>query len=873
MTATDSENRWARLKAVFDAALDAPRGEREALVAAAGLGDGDLAELRSLLAHHDEATGEQGFLARPVVSLAPAEPAAQIGQRLGNWTLVRPLGAGGMGEVFEARRADGQYEGRAAVKLLKRGMDSAAVLQRFALERQALARLSHPGIARLLDAGASDEGLPYFVMEYVAGRPIDQAAQDLALEARLGLFLQLAEAVAHAHRNLLVHRDLKPGNVLVDETGQVKLLDFGIAKALAPEGGELDTTQAGAMTPNYASPEQVRGEPVSTATDVYSLGVLLYLLLTGLRPTGREATTPQEAARSVLEDEPTRPSRLSPDDVGDPQWLAQARTLQGDLDNIVLKALEKEPERRYASVDALAADLRAYRSGYPVSARAPTWGYRTAKLLARNRLASALGALGLVALLGGLAATTWQAREARLAQGLAEQRLAEVRRVTHDLVFGFGDSVEYLPGGQKIKLDLLRDTHAALERLLPTLGGDTAVVADMAQVQVRMAEALMPGYPGSLEKPDDARRHAQAAMALVAKAWPTQKGNALFATYASRAYNVMASAEQEAGRLEEAVKLTRQGLKLAEEGYSLAPPGVDRLRLLGAITASQFNLGLLLDDNGQGVNRPAEAMTAYEAARAGALAQLGMKAEIAAVNAGLRPEETRLEAELGQTQAVIAGSIASSRLRRGDYAGSAEARRENVEHLRRVQPMHPEQQQFWASLASTLFLQAGLELQLNRPAEALASMRESMDWTLRLLQKDADNPRWPGDRDARALTLGTALALTGASVEARPWLERTRAYWAAETAKAGNARNRRSLGLSELRLAGLRGDAKAMKAAAVALQALSDAEPKSADNALAAAEAAFMLADKPAACAAWDRAAPLRPLPPQALAWRAELGC
>ena len=234
-----------------------------------------------------------------------------------------------MGKVFEARRADGQYDGRAAVKLLKRGMDSAAVLQRFALERQTLARLSHPHIARLLDAGASDDGLPYFVLEYVHGPPIDQAVRGLALERRLHLFLQLTDAVSHAHRNLLVHRDLKPGNVLVDSDGNVKLLDFGIAKALDPlEGhpgeGSSDTTVAGQCpyTPHYASPEQVRGEPVSTATDIYSLGVLLYQMLTGTRPTGRHATTPAETARSVLEDPPTRPSRLSASQAVDPQWLS-----------------------------------------------------------------------------------------------------------------------------------------------------------------------------------------------------------------------------------------------------------------------------------------------------------------------------------------------------------------------------------------------------------------------------------------------------------------------------------------------------------------------------------------------------------------------
>ena len=300
---------------------------------------------------------------------APAT--AHTGQRIGDWKIVRPLGSGGMGEVFEARRADGSFEGRAAIKLLKRGMDSAAVLQRLAQERQALARLNHPHIARLFDAGATDEGPPYFVMECVDGVPIDEAAQGRPLEVRIALFLQLTDAVAYAHRSLLVHRDLKPGNGLVTPEAQVKLLDFGIAKALDPlDGTDADTTVGTArpFTPNYASPERVRGEPVTTATDFYSLGVLLYQLLTDVRPTGRLATTPAEAARSVLEDVPARPSSLPADLVADPHWLATRKRLEGDLDNVLMKALEKPVERRYASVDALAADVRATLTGHPVSA-------------------------------------------------------------------------------------------------------------------------------------------------------------------------------------------------------------------------------------------------------------------------------------------------------------------------------------------------------------------------------------------------------------------------------------------------------------------------------------------------------------------------
>ncbi|MBC7618946.1 MAG: serine/threonine protein kinase, partial [Candidatus Saccharibacteria bacterium] len=657
---------WAEIKRLFDALADLSPAQREPIITQAALVDAPLAELRSLLAHHDQA---QSFLSTPAAGPLE-EDTPRTGLRMGAWEIVRAVGVGGMGEVFEAKRADGSFEGRAAVKLLKRGMDSAAVLRRFAQERQALARLSHPHIARLLDAGASADGLPYFVLEYVDGQPLDKAVLGIPVQARLNLFLQLADAVAYAHRNLLVHRDLKPGNVLVDRDGQVKLLDFGIAKALDPlEGQDGHTTVGGhrPFTPNYASPEQVRGEPVTTATDIYSLGVLLYQMLTGTRPTGRNATTPAEAARSVLEDAPTKPSRLSAQEALDPQWLQTRKVLEGDLDNILLKTLEKSPERRYTSVEALAEDVRRYLGGFPVSARPASWRYRLSRRISRNRLASVALALGLLALLGGSAGIAWQAQAARQAQQLAEMRLKEVRRVTHELVFGFGDSVEYLPGGMKIKADLFRETLAALERLVPTLGGDEAAMADIAQVHVRLAEAYSPGYPTSLNEPALARSHAQKAVAQVEQVWHSQKTDVNFSGYASRAYSVLASAETLTGNKDKAAELTRRGLELAEQALTAAPSGSDLLLLRGAVTAGYQALAITLDDNGVGLGRYEEAMTMYQAARASSMVEMAMTAEMEAVDAKSRPSQTRYAAELGQTLAVINGSMSSSKLRRGDY--------------------------------------------------------------------------------------------------------------------------------------------------------------------------------------------------------------
>ncbi|NDY94087.1 serine/threonine-protein kinase, partial [Ideonella livida] len=444
-----------------------------------------------------------GFLAGPAVlppgaAAAPgAEPATasrlQPGLRLGPWALVGPLGAGGMAEVWTVARADGAWEGEAAVKLLKPALASGLVLSRFAQEQQALARLSHPHIARLLDAGHTPWGQPFFVMEKVRGQPLDQVCRELPLERRLELFLQLADAVAYAHRNLLVHRDLKPSNVMVDEQGQVKLLDFGIAKALDPlepaqaQDGALTHTGARPFTPLYASPEQVRGEPVSTATDLYSLGVLLYVLLTGLRPYGRHATTPLQAARSVLEEEPTRPSALSPAEVADPHWLQHRRRLRGDLDNILLKALEKAPDRRYATVEAMARDVRAFLAHEPVSAHAPSWSYRAGKFIARNRAASLASAVAALALVVGSVVSVWQAREAQAQRDEARRHFTQVRQLARQLVFKYHDQIEHLPGATAAREALLQDAVTFLDGLQEAAATDPALARELAETYYRIS--------------------------------------------------------------------------------------------------------------------------------------------------------------------------------------------------------------------------------------------------------------------------------------------------------------------------------------------------------------------------------------------------
>jgi serine/threonine-protein kinase len=386
--------RFARIESLFGAALGGSRDERSALLAAAAEEDPGLAAEVARLLAADERAGR--FLEDAVQSAASSllHP-GEAGRRLGPYRLVRELGHGGMGAVFLAERDDRELDQRVAIKLLHRGLETAEIVARFRAERQILARLNHPLIARLFDGGTADDGRPYFVMELIEGRPIDAycEAAGLPVRARLALVLQVLDAVREAHRNLIVHRDIKPSNVLVTAEGRPKLLDFGVAKILDPEGASDLTSlgEARPMTLAWASPEQVRGEPVTTATDVYALGVLLYRLLTGCHPYPVEGKPAREVERLILEHRPERPSAVCPKGL--------ARQLRGDLDAIVLGALAKEPGERYGSVERLAEDLTRHLEGRPITFRPTPWRTRVLKFFRRHRwgvaAAALLAALGL----------------------------------------------------------------------------------------------------------------------------------------------------------------------------------------------------------------------------------------------------------------------------------------------------------------------------------------------------------------------------------------------------------------------------------------------------------------------------------------------
>jgi non-specific serine/threonine protein kinase/serine/threonine-protein kinase len=473
---------WRRVKDLFDAALARDPAARAGFVAVAAAGDPALAdEVLRLVALDEKASG---FLSAPADAPAVAVAA---GRRIGRYRVLGEMGRGGMGVVLRAVRDDDQYQKQVAIKLLRGGLGPDFVVERFKAERQILATLEHPNIAHLIDGGATEEGWPWLAMECVEGRPIDEfcVRRGLSIRGRLELFRTVCSAVQYAHQRLVVHRDLKPSNILVTEDGIPKLLDFGIAKLLGAEPGST-LTKFPLMTPEYASPEQVAGAPITTAADVYSLGMLLYELLAGRRAYELAAWSPQEIVRVVCEVEPQPPSAVAPQEV--------SRRLAGDLDTIVLKTLRKEPARRYASVQELSEDIRRHLAGLPVLARGDTLGYRVSRFVARHRAGVAAAALLLISLLGGMAMTLRQARIAEANRAQSERRFADVRKLANWVLFDMHDAIAKLPGSTPASKQLVEKAVDYLDGLAGEAAGDQALQGEIARGYERLSR--IQGQPG-----------------------------------------------------------------------------------------------------------------------------------------------------------------------------------------------------------------------------------------------------------------------------------------------------------------------------------------------------------------------------------------
>ncbi len=602
-------DRWEKVDELFGTALELAPDERATFLATVCAGDETLrAEVETLLLAHQQA-GQ--FIQAPafeagVELLKQREQLAQRGRLIGAYQIIRELGQGGMGAVYLAARADQSYEKHVAIKLIRRGAESQEIERRFRNERQILAALDHPNIARLLDGGTTAEGQPYLVMDYVEGQPLDAFCQARKLDtsARLQLFRHICAAVHYAHQHLVVHRDLKPSNILVTADGTPKLLDFGIAKLLAPESGAYDAamptieeTAQGMqlLTPAYASPEQVQGGSITTATDVYALGVLLYELLTGHRPYQTETDSLPELFKAVVEQEPEPPSdavmragRQTQANANQTKPLTLAGTaqalrseLRGDLDNIVLMALRKEPSRRYASVEQMAEDIRRYLEGLPVNARKATFGYRVNKFVRRNKAVTAVAALLLLSLLGGLIGINQQRRR-------AERRFNDVRKLAHSVVFELHDAIEKLPGSTPARNLLVSRSIEYLDSLAQEAAGDVSLQAELATAYERIAGIQGNPYvanlgdgAGSLQS----YRHALAVREVILQKNPNDVAAQLDIAQSLLSMN---GAVEYAEGADAALRLSQRALQLSEAVAARQP---QEPRLGKLLRSSNENIG------------------------------------------------------------------------------------------------------------------------------------------------------------------------------------------------------------------------------------------------------------------------------------------
>jgi non-specific serine/threonine protein kinase/serine/threonine-protein kinase len=613
---------WRRVKGILADALEEPEERRAAFLQAACGGDESLRRRVEELVRAEREPWS--FVDNAAAATAAFLSRDLRGRRLGAYEVVEEIGRGGMGAVYLAHRHD-DFDRKVAIKVARPGLADPEALRRFLDERQIAATLDHPNVARLLDGGATPDGEPYFVMEYVEGQPLLDYCREraLTLDSRLVLFQQVCGAVGFAHRNLVVHRDIKPANILVTRDGTPKLLDFGIAKLLGEGDGERRNrtrTMFRAMTPDYASPEQVRGEPITTATDVYSLGVVLYELMTGARPYRVTSSDHGELLRVVCETDPSRPSTAVARGIGGtadgsapPGGAASlVRRLRGDLDAIVMKAMRKEPENRYASVVDLSEDLDRYRRGLPVAARRGTFSYRAGKFARRHRGGLAAAAIVVLAIGAGLAATLREARRAREAEARAEARFQDVRKLANFFLNEFYDSIRNLPGSTPARQLVVQRGLAYLDGLALEAGDDVSLLREVAagyqhlgNVQGNPAQgaSMLGDMPG-------AQKSLQRSIDLWAKVVASPRATRRDRLELAGVYSEMADTFTLNGEYRKAVEHARKSVALTLPEIAEAPSDD---AVLQKLCYTRLNLGSAL----RAANRPEEALAEFRAALSG----------------------------------------------------------------------------------------------------------------------------------------------------------------------------------------------------------------------------------------------------------------
>lgn len=519
MTENLDSARWQQLKSLLADGLALAADQRPGFIERHCRDDPQLrGELESLLAAGAE-TGtplDSSPAEELLAALGTPDTPAWLGRRLGAYRLVALIARGGMGEVYRGERADGQYEQQVAIKLVRESLDREFLLQRFDAERRILATLDHPNLAKLLDAGVTAEGSPYFVMEYVDGEPIDAycESRDLGVDDRLRLFRTVCQVVEYAHRQGVVHRDLKPSNILVTVDGAVKLVDFGIAKRMQSSDAPVTATAQRAMTPEYASPEQVRGEAATPASDIYALGVVLYRLLTRSSPYGDTTGDSYSLTRAICDTEPPWPSRAL-DAQGHPRPRAMRRRLKGDLDAVVMMALRKHADHRYASAEALGDDLFRHLEGLPVQARRGAFSYRAGRFLLRHKAAAGAVVFANVALVAGIAVASYQAVQAQKQRERAQHHAASVRKLANSFMFEVHDAISELPGATPARKLLVANSLKYLEELSGESSRDSGLRRELATAYRKIGDIQGRAFTANLGDPDGALKSYARAVGLL----------------------------------------------------------------------------------------------------------------------------------------------------------------------------------------------------------------------------------------------------------------------------------------------------------------------------------------------------------------------
>jgi tetratricopeptide (TPR) repeat protein len=570
---------WIEVKQILADAIELPADRRDALLDVRCDGRPDLRrEVEALLTAHAEA---DAFLDSPVEASASEESRSLTGRQFGPFRLGPQLGSGGMGVVYEADRVEGGYEQQAAIKIITLPADDPEALARFRLERQILATLHHPNVVTLIDGGVSPDGDAFLVMERVDGVRITDycSERQLPLPERLRLFEAVCAAVQHAHQHGVVHRDLKPANILVTADGTPKVLDFGVAKIVAPTERDVTATGLlGPMTPDYASPEQLRGLPVTTAADIYALGVMLYEIVSGQRPYSTKGLTLDRVLDVVVNDEPSRPSTAARRTPATTPYPATA--LRGDLDAIVRKAMHKTATARYGSAQELADDLARWRASKPVLAREPSFGYLVRRTIRRHRAAAVATLVAIVAMVGGLGVALWQMRVAADERDRAQARFNDTRQIASALIFKVHDGLVPLPGSTPIRKMIVAEALTYLERLSRDPAGDDGLRRELATAYQRIGDVQ--GHPGgaNLGDREGARDSYRRAVALLEPLASRPGAPPAIAGQLAGIELELASTERALGHADAAMTLIASGVTRARALVSAAPADIDARSLL-----------------------------------------------------------------------------------------------------------------------------------------------------------------------------------------------------------------------------------------------------------------------------------------------------